>query len=265
MESSLWFSVLLILGVSRLSTANDELPGEETLKGILFTGYDNTVAPMKPLALSVSFYPHKVVDVNTDDGLITVDFLLSQVWQDLRLAWDPNEFNATDQNIIVSRKMVFLPDMELLNGFATELVSDPEVVVNANGGVHYEPYVRAEVYCDLPARPFEGHICYVRVGPWSRSDSRIQIKILKVEDSEVQPGGQCTLGESHAMVESKIYPCCPDQQYENAILALNVSCLPGPAGSNSASNSAVGGYHVFPYFFVAPIYIVLHSITGLFG
>ncbi|KAJ8045454.1 Neuronal acetylcholine receptor subunit alpha-2 [Holothuria leucospilota] len=274
MTSCWMLSGLLILSMSGLSAANVE--GETRLKGLLFSHYDKTVAPETPLVLTFSTALKKLVDANPDKGLVTVDLFLSQSWQDSRLAWDPQEFNVTDQSIIVPREWVFLPDMKLQNGFVTELLADPEVLIYSNGGAYYVPYVRAEVYCDLPSKPFEGLICDVRIGPWSRTSNRITIESFTVDDSAVQLGGQCTLGKSEAKIVRQLFPCCPET-YEAAILSLNVSCQ-APESSfpvakvnvtcelvNPAPNSAVESHYLFPYFFVAPIYIVLHSLTGLLG
>ncbi|XP_071833233.1 acetylcholine receptor subunit alpha-type des-2-like isoform X2 [Apostichopus japonicus] len=207
----------------------------------LFINYNREVSDFsKPLSINLAVRPIKLVNVDVENGLVVVDLWLISSWTDKRLRWDREYYNITELYIDPSR--IFIPDIELYYGTTTNLLSNQKVVVNNNGSINLVQSLRAEIYCDVPSKPFRNTVCNMMFGSWTRDTDSVNLTTY-TDAVDIAPVGKltgvCRIRDAKARVQTRYYACCPNS-YSSLMVALHIACYRSRATAASSIAQALG-------------------------
>ena len=172
--------------VQPLYTFNQQFQYEQQLYHDLFENYASNVIPMNPDAVMVNLqlYFIQLVSLDQVNQLMTVSVWLVQNWKDMRLTWDPAEYNGIDQ-FRVNPTDIWIPDLTLYNSadgkfqYAEELESQVMVRIYSDGTIRWTPLVVYTATCRMHLKyfPFDVQLCYLQFGSWVHDQSRLDITL----------------------------------------------------------------------------------------
>lgn len=190
-------------------------------------------------SLTLDVRPIKVLNVDIENGIVQLDLWLTYSWIDRRLQWDPAEYEV--DKLYMKTSEIHIPEIVPYYGSVTDLLTDPETVVQYDGMIYYVRPIRAEVYCNLPDIPFQRKLCNMTFGSWSRDASSLNLTTSDEIDmsSFAKKIGTCRIPSASKKVETKVFTCCP-ASYSSMLVTLHVRCQ---TKSSRPSGRQALGYH----------------------
>ncbi|XP_076444122.1 acetylcholine receptor subunit alpha-like [Babylonia areolata] len=186
-----------------------------------------SVGPSQQLTVKMGMRLSQVLDVDEKNQIITISVWLRQEWYDLRLKWDPEEYQGVDILYIPSDQL-WKPDIVLYNNADGDFVItlDKKATVFQDGRILWEPPAIYKSYCpiDMEFFPFDMQECFMKFGTWSYNGNEVDLQhvcngTVTGEEIVIQRG--IDLKDYYQNVEwdiinvtarrkVKFYPCCPE-------------------------------------------------------
>uniref|UniRef100_T1JBH5 Neurotransmitter-gated ion-channel ligand-binding domain-containing protein n=1 Tax=Strigamia maritima TaxID=126957 RepID=T1JBH5_STRMM len=105
------------------------------------------------------------------------------MWRDLNLIWNPEEFNNCNY-FIIQEKDIWKPNLLVLNGadasnLAPNISSDTVISILATGDVFWYQINTYNVICplDFSAYPFDEHLCQITFISWEHTGNELNISV----------------------------------------------------------------------------------------
>jgi len=202
---------VLVLVVAAVAQANDVTEQQKLVKD-LFKDY---VPEVDPGATNLTFrLSYVCADLNRLTLGLTSKLLESYEWVDTRLKWDPSAHGGIKQFRYPASK-IWKPDMKLYNAQEeSEIRDEVNALVYANGTVIWIPTVMYKTYCvPIHDRREESVSCLIQLGSWTYDAETIVLKTTEPGLDTFMYLETCSyvIAEPAVHVESKSYPCCPEQ------------------------------------------------------
>eukprot|EP01026_Neomeris_dumetosa_P050694 TRINITY_DN444_c0_g1_i3.p1 TRINITY_DN444_c0_g1~~TRINITY_DN444_c0_g1_i3.p1 ORF type:complete len:611 (-),score=39.05 TRINITY_DN444_c0_g1_i3:201-2033(-) len=177
---------------------------EQRLKKILLANYDNTTGAWAsddgPCQVSVSTVFQKIISVDLSDGSMSLIVWLRLRWQDLRLAWNPEEWDGVD-SISFRPNEIWNPEVEIWNTQdpRNEGLQEQKMDVNSTGHIYWSRNGQLSVSCGLEGLdrfPYDRSICIFQVGSWVYESEKVKVRQYEsmkhknhssVDDSQFSP------------------------------------------------------------------------------
>lgn len=205
---------LAVLFISVAGEAHYEV--EERLRRSLFEHYNKNVAPLtdinENITLHIGLSLLSIDELDVTKEVLRAHVWLIMAWHDVRLTWDPSEYNGQKQ-ISVPIGLIWKPDIMLFNN--ADLFSpaaDYAAAVFEGGSILYVPHVFLTTSCSVDLRhfPFDQHTCEIKLGSWTYNADTISLEVGNFELDNFQENNVWELANySHEIVSTK-YPCCPE-------------------------------------------------------
>ncbi|XP_069807118.1 acetylcholine receptor subunit beta [Dendropsophus ebraccatus] len=165
MEETWRLLPLILLPTILLQGASTVNP-EGSLRDKLFKGYNvhvrPTRSPQEKVAVQVGMVLSQIISVNEKDEELTTKGFMNLAWNDLRLTWDPKQYNGIETLRIPSEE-VWKPDIVLMNNNdgEFEVALQVEVLVNWQGHVTWHPPALYHSSCSIEVEyfPFDWQNC----------------------------------------------------------------------------------------------------------
>lgn len=171
----------------------------------------------------------QLLDVSEKHQILTSNLWLRQEWVDLRLSWNPSDFEDINMTHIRSEDM-WRPDIALYNNADGEFVVTllTQATVFNTGRIIWEPPAIYKSYCPINVEffPFDQQECFMKFGSWTYDGHEVDLQHVW-EDKGVMEGNQMVIPNGvnlcdyyqnvewdiinvTARRKEKFYPCCPE-------------------------------------------------------
>ncbi|KAM9312400.1 acetylcholine receptor subunit beta [Gastrophryne carolinensis] len=139
---------------------------EGALRDKLFEDYSvyvrPTRTPQEKVTVQVGMVLSQLISLNEKDEKLTTKVYMNLAWNDLRLTWDPSEYNGIESMPIPSDS-VWKPDIGLMNNYNGEfdVGLQVDVLVTWQGNVTWNPPAVYESSCPIEVEyfPFDWQNC----------------------------------------------------------------------------------------------------------
>ncbi|XP_051505029.1 neuronal acetylcholine receptor subunit beta-2-like [Myxocyprinus asiaticus] len=194
MASGLWF-VALSLAAVRCSEV------EERLVNYLLSPerYNKLIRPAvnksQQVTIAIQVSLAQLISVNEREQIMTTNCWLSQVWNDYRLMWDPEEYEGI-RKVRLSSQHIWLPDIVLYNNAdgTYEVSFYCNAVVSNNGEVAWLPPAIYKSACKIEVRdfPFDQQNCTLKFRSWTYDHTEIDLILLSdfASRDDFKPSGE---------------------------------------------------------------------------
>ncbi|XP_072519044.1 neuronal acetylcholine receptor subunit beta-2 [Salminus brasiliensis] len=145
------------------------------------------------IAIQVSLA--QLISVNEREQIMTTNCWLTQVWNDYRLMWDPEEYEGVRKVRLPSRH-IWLPDIVLYNNAdgTYEVSFYSNAVVSSNGEVAWLPPAIYKSACKIEVRdfPFDQQNCTLKFRSWTYDHTEIDMILLSdfASRDDFKPSGE---------------------------------------------------------------------------
>uniref|UniRef100_A0A671SNY2 Neuronal acetylcholine receptor subunit beta-2-like n=1 Tax=Sinocyclocheilus anshuiensis TaxID=1608454 RepID=A0A671SNY2_9TELE len=145
------------------------------------------------IAIQVSLA--QLISVNEREQIMTTNCWLTQVWNDYRLMWDPEEYEGI-RKVRLPSQHIWLPDIVLYkNADGTYEVSFySNAVVSNNGEVAWLPPAIYKSACKIEVRdfPFDQQNCTLKFRSWTYDHTEIDLILLSdfASRDDFKPSGE---------------------------------------------------------------------------
>ncbi|TRY56902.1 hypothetical protein DNTS_031027 [Danionella cerebrum] len=146
-----------------------------------------------PIAIQVSLA--QLISVNEREQIMTTNCWLSQVWNDYRLMWDPEEYEGM-RKVRLPTQQIWLPDIVLYNNAdgTYEVSFYSNAVVSNNGEVAWLPPAIYKSACKIEVRnfPFDQQNCTLKFRSWTYDHTEIDLILLSdfASRDDFKPSGE---------------------------------------------------------------------------
>ncbi|XP_077465169.1 neuronal acetylcholine receptor subunit beta-2-like [Stigmatopora argus] len=190
--------LLLVLTVSRTALCAEV---EERLVGHLLSAdrYNKLIRPAVNNSQQVTIYIQvslaQLINVNEREQIMTTNCWLTQVWNDYRLMWDPDEYEGI-KKIRLPTQHIWLPDIVLYNNAdgTYEVSFYSNAVVSNNGEVAWLPPAIYKSACKIEVRdfPFDQQNCTLKFRSWTYDHTEIDLILLSdfASRDDFKPSGE---------------------------------------------------------------------------
>merc|ERR1711936_36822 len=198
------------------------LPAQQRLYQELLENYNPLFIPISNLTADQVQRVHieanlqKIIDVDTEKGVLTSLIWLDLGWEDDYLKWDPEEYSGLKRLELPPSK-VWTPDIFLFNDvtghFSDDLVRDsPFLVVTSQGHVRWIPPLVVRTMCDLTNSGMEVQRCDLKFGSWVYNADQLDLlnKIDSMDLEGYNPNSQWDLDTADVERHETVYECCPE-------------------------------------------------------
>uniref|UniRef100_A0A8C1LQG0 Cholinergic receptor, nicotinic, beta 5b n=1 Tax=Cyprinus carpio TaxID=7962 RepID=A0A8C1LQG0_CYPCA len=195
MASGLWFG--LVLTVATVWCAEVE----ERLVNYLLSPerYNKLIRPAvnksQQVTIAIQVSLAQLISVNEREQIMTTNCWLTQVWNDYRLMWDPEEYEGIRKVRLPSRH-IWLPDIVLYNNAdgTYEVSFYSNAVVSNNGEVAWLPPAIYKSACKIEVRdfPFDQQNCTLKFRSWTYDHTEIDLILLSdfASRDDFKPSGE---------------------------------------------------------------------------
>ncbi|XP_042594179.1 neuronal acetylcholine receptor subunit beta-2-like isoform X3 [Cyprinus carpio] len=145
------------------------------------------------IAIQVSLA--QLISVNEREQIMTTNCWLSQVWNDYRLMWDPEEYEGI-RKVRLPTQHIWLPDIVLYNNAdgTYEVSFYSNAVVSNNGEVAWLPPAIYKSACKIEVRdfPFDQQNCTLKFRSWTYDHTEIDLILLSdfASRDDFKPSGE---------------------------------------------------------------------------
>ncbi|XP_067313436.1 neuronal acetylcholine receptor subunit beta-2 isoform X2 [Pseudorasbora parva] len=145
------------------------------------------------IAIQVSLA--QLISVNEREQIMTTNCWLTQVWNDYRLMWDPEEYEGI-RKVRLPSQHIWLPDIVLYNNAdgTYEVSFYSNAVVSNNGEVAWLPPAIYKSACKIEVRdfPFDQQNCTLKFRSWTYDHTEIDLILLSdfASRDDFKPSGE---------------------------------------------------------------------------
>ncbi|KAM8732859.1 neuronal acetylcholine receptor subunit beta-2-like [Acanthopagrus schlegelii] len=161
--------------------------------------YNKLIRPAVNNSQQVTIYIQvslaQLINVNEREQIMTTNCWLSQVWNDYRLMWDPEEYEGI-KKIRLPSQHIWLPDIVLYNNAdgTYEVSFYSNAVVSNNGEVNWLPPAIYKSACKIEVRdfPFDQQNCTLKFRSWTYDHTEIDLMLLSdyASRDDFKPSGE---------------------------------------------------------------------------
>uniref|UniRef100_UPI0037E93F89 neuronal acetylcholine receptor subunit beta-2-like n=1 Tax=Semicossyphus pulcher TaxID=241346 RepID=UPI0037E93F89 len=161
--------------------------------------YNKLIRPAVNNSQQVTIYIQvslaQLINVNEREQIMTTNCWLSQVWNDYRLMWDPEEYEGI-KKIRLPSQHIWLPDIVLYNNAdgTYEVSFYSNAVVSNNGEVNWLPPAIYKSACKIEVRdfPFDQQNCTLKFRSWTYDHTEIDLILLSdyASRDDFKPSGE---------------------------------------------------------------------------
>lgn len=220
MESLVRSIGVLLALVGIIAVGSHVKADESRLLDDLFMNYDSRVRPDGGHALEITHQYEllRIVDMDVQKQVLTVDAWEMMMWRDERLVWDKEAYSVKDLRLPVTK--VWTPDIVIYNKAAPVVFKLREslALVNSTGHVIYIPDLQIKIYCDVDdhiAAGDEVH-CKIILGSWTCSAADLDLQPMDSETYEINMSDfsdfnrDWAVESTHVEKVAKQFDCCPE-------------------------------------------------------
>ncbi|XP_024238714.1 neuronal acetylcholine receptor subunit beta-2-like [Oncorhynchus nerka] len=137
----------------------------------------------------------QLISVNEREQIMTTNCWLTQVWNDYRLMWDPEEYEGI-KKVRLPSQHIWLPDIVLYNNADGnyEVSFYSNTVVSNNGEVNWLPPAIYKSACKIEVRdfPFDQQNCTLKFRSWTYDHTEIDLILLSdfASRDDFKPSGE---------------------------------------------------------------------------
>lgn len=145
------------------------------------------------IAIQVSLA--QLISVNEREQIMTTNCWLTQVWNDYRLMWDPEEYEGI-RKVRLPSQHIWLPDIVLYNNAdgTYEVSFYSNAVISNNGEVAWLPPAIYKSACKIEVRdfPFDQQNCTLKFRSWTYDHTEIDLILLSdfASRDDFKPSGE---------------------------------------------------------------------------
>ncbi|XP_060935640.1 neuronal acetylcholine receptor subunit beta-2-like [Limanda limanda] len=161
--------------------------------------YNKLIRPAVNNSQQVAIYIQvslaQLINVNEREQIMTTNCWLTQVWNDYRLMWDPEEYEGI-KKIRLPSQNIWLPDIVLYNNAdgTYEVSFYSNAVVSNNGEVAWLPPAIYKSACKIEVRdfPFDQQNCTLKFRSWTYDHTEIDLILLSdfASRDDFKPSGE---------------------------------------------------------------------------
>lgn len=213
------FAALLVL-VGIIAVGSHVKGDESRLLDDLFMTYDPRIRPGGDHAVKIKHQYEllRIVDMDVQKQVLTVDIWEMMMWKDERLVWDKAAYSVKDLRVPVTR--VWTPDIVIYNKAAPVVykLQETMTLVNSTGHVVYIPDLQIKTYCDVDdhiAAGDEVH-CKIILGSWTRSEADLDLQPIDEEPHGINMADFSDFNRDWAVESTRVervakqFDCCPE-------------------------------------------------------
>jgi len=223
LDSKMTTPKLLLLLLPLAASTQTHFPGHQRnlLKTLFTEEYNPLFIPVRNASVQVQEVLmeaklEKIIDFDTEKGILTTLIWLDMSWEDDYLKWDPADFGGVERLQLPPSK-VWTPDIFLFNDvtghFGDELKRDnPFLVVESNGHVRWIPPLVVKTMCDFTGNEKETQTCELKFGSWVYTATQLDLlSRISSMDLEGYTSSQIWDLESARVERHETkYDCCPE-------------------------------------------------------
>lgn len=215
-----WLVTMLVCVAFDMLLAGDDfqnnLTYEDYLRDDLFSDYSVAARPVlnsnETVDVKIYISINQLIDVDERYQIITTRIWFHQEWNDMRLRWDPKQYDGLS-SMVVTMDAIWTPDTSLLNsadnefeGFPRMYLPDLTAAITADGTViqSIPGILRTTCTMDITYFPMDTQTCHIRFGLWMYVNKQVRLVLTKdtvpkenfVPNSEwdiVSTGGRATV------------------------------------------------------------------------
>uniref|UniRef100_A0A4W5QD59 Cholinergic receptor, nicotinic, beta 5b n=1 Tax=Hucho hucho TaxID=62062 RepID=A0A4W5QD59_9TELE len=137
----------------------------------------------------------QLINVNEREQIMTTNCWLTQVWNDYRLVWDPEEYEGI-KKVRLPSQHIWLPDIVLYNNADGnyEVSFYSNALVSNNGEVYWLPPAIYKSACKIEVRdfPFDQQNCTLKFRSWTYDHTEIDLILLSdfASRDDFKPSGE---------------------------------------------------------------------------
>ncbi|KAL0974214.1 hypothetical protein UPYG_G00217170 [Umbra pygmaea] len=137
----------------------------------------------------------QLISVNEREQIMTTNCWLTQVWNDYRLMWDPEEYEGI-KKVRLPSQHIWLPDIVLYNNADGnyEVSFYSNALVSNNGEVYWLPPAIYKSACKIEVRdfPFDQQNCTLKFRSWTYDRTEIDLILLSdfASRDDFKPSGE---------------------------------------------------------------------------
>ncbi|XP_063045979.1 neuronal acetylcholine receptor subunit beta-2-like [Engraulis encrasicolus] len=174
---------------------------EERLVGQLLSPerYNKLIRPAvnnsQVVTISIQVSLAQLISVNEREQIMTTNCWLTQMWNDYRLVWDPDEYEGI-RKIRLPSQHIWLPDIVLYNNAdgTYEVSFYSNAVVTYNGEVAWLPPAIYKSACKIEVRdfPFDQQNCTLKFRSWTYDHTEIDLVLMSdyASRDDFKPSGE---------------------------------------------------------------------------
>uniref|UniRef100_A0A6Q2YLZ3 Cholinergic receptor nicotinic alpha 1 subunit n=1 Tax=Esox lucius TaxID=8010 RepID=A0A6Q2YLZ3_ESOLU len=195
---------------------------ETRLLQTLFTGYDKVVRPVShyrdPVVVTVGLQLIQLINVDEVNQIVTSNVRLKQIWEDVNLKWNPDDYGGI-RKIRIPSTDIWRPDLVLYNNADGEfaIVHETKVLLENTGRITWNPPAIFKSYCEIIVLhfPFDLQNCSMKLGTWSYDGTLVVINpdSDRPDLSNFMESGEWVMQDYRSWKHWVYYACCPDTPY----------------------------------------------------
>ncbi|KAG5263496.1 hypothetical protein AALO_G00265470 [Alosa alosa] len=174
---------------------------EERLVGQLLSPerYNKLIRPAvntsQVVTISIQVSLAQLISVNEREQIMTTNCWLTQIWNDYRLIWDPDEYEGI-RKVRLPSQHIWLPDIVLYNNAdgTYEVSFYSNAVVTYNGEVAWLPPAIYKSACKIEVRdfPFDQQNCTLKFRSWTYDHTEIDLVLMSdfASRDDFKPSGE---------------------------------------------------------------------------
>ncbi|XP_077865206.1 neuronal acetylcholine receptor subunit alpha-3-like [Saccoglossus kowalevskii] len=150
---------------------------------------------------------------NEKDQIMTSNVWLKQLWNDYRLAWNPDDYDGLGI-LRVPSQMIWLPDIVLFNNADGnyEVTLMTKALVYANGDVYWLPPAIYKSSCKIDVQyfPFDEQRCIMKYGSWTYDGYLVDLVLIneQIDLEDYWESGEWSLVDTPGVRNTVKYACC---------------------------------------------------------
>ncbi|XP_045554301.1 acetylcholine receptor subunit alpha isoform X2 [Salmo salar] len=165
----------LLVGILVVLAGSARCSEDETrLVKTLFTGYNKVVRPVNhfrdPVVVTVGLQLIQLISVDEVNQIVTSNVRLKQIWEDVNLKWNPDDYSGI-KKIRIPSTDIWRPDLVLYNNADGDfaIVHETKVLLEHTGLITWNPPAIFKSYCEIIVLhfPFDLQNCSMKLGTWT--------------------------------------------------------------------------------------------------
>lgn len=201
--------------------------GEEIMskmKGVknkLLKDYDKTIRPLSgdknASEIIFGIAPRHIIDLDEEQGLLTLNSYLIMSWVDPRLKWNTTDYDGWLQ---LPEDLIWKPDVSIYNSHSA--LVDPThsvmLAIQSSGLIYWVPPAVTSTFCDTGSQnpyPYDEVVCTIEIGSWTHDGWEIDFKLheFQFEGDEFKnynPRWDLQISKVNVQRNVTYYECCAE-------------------------------------------------------